>query len=74
MLTSGAPCSRADRRLGSQSMPELRAAARHHLLGHDVRPAGADRDVQVLGLVEALALGRVVAGELGLGHPLELEA
>jgi len=53
--------------------PELGLAARHDLLGRDVRPADLQRDVQAVLVVVALLLRRVVAGELRLRHPLELE-
>ena len=53
--------------------PELRLAAEHGLLRDDVRAAGPDRDVEAGVVVEALLLGRVVAGELGLRDPLQLQ-
>ena len=49
------------------------AAAGDHLLGRDVGAARLDRDVEALFLVEALVLGDVVAGELRLGDPFELQ-
>ena len=53
--------------------PELGLAAEHDLLGDDVRAAHLDRHVEALVLVVPLFLGGVVAGELRLGHPLELQ-
>src|SRR3954447_13301921 len=53
--------------------PELGLAAGHDLLGRDARPADLDVDVESELLVEALRLGRVVAGELGLRDPFQLE-
>src|SRR5207244_12916114 len=44
-----------------------------HLLGDDVRPPDANLHVQPGLLVITLGLGRVVAGELRLGHPFQLE-
>jgi hypothetical protein len=52
---------------------KVRLAARHHLFGHDVRATRVDRDVEAFGVVEAFALGGIVAGKLRLGHPLELQ-
>jgi hypothetical protein len=52
---------------------EVRLAAEHGLLGDDVRPAHLDVDVEVLVVVVALLESGVVAGELRLRHPLELE-
>ena len=49
------------------------AAARDHLFGRDVGPAWLDGDVEPLVLVEALVLGDVIARELGLRHPFELQ-
>ena len=52
---------------------DVGAAARQHLLGRDVRTARLDRHVEALLLVEALVLGDVIAGELRLRDPLELQ-
>ena len=53
---------------------ELRAIGLRALdLGNDGRTARDHRDRQVLGREVALLVGREVAGELGLGRPLELE-
>ena len=52
---------------------ELRLTRRDDGLRDDVRAAVLQRHVEALGLVEALERGRVVAGELRLRHPLELE-
>ena len=52
---------------------ELGLSAEDDLLGDDVRPAGPDRDVEALVLVETLVDGGVVAGELRLDDPLALE-
>ena len=46
---------------------------RQHVLRHDVRPALDDLHVQALVLVVALVDRGVVAGELRLGHPLQLQ-
>src|SRR5256886_7314657 len=53
--------------------PELSAAISHDPLRHDIEAAGTDRHVELLGTVEPLLLGGVVAGELRLGDPLELQ-
>src|SRR5207244_13079605 len=45
----------------------------HLLLRNDIRSARQDLNVQVFVLVVALVQRNEVAGELGLGHPLELE-
>ena len=59
--------------LGHPRQPELRLARGHDLLGHDVhRPLG-DLDLEPLRFVEALVDRGEVAGELRLGHPLQLE-
>ena len=52
---------------------DIGAAARQHLLRRDVRAAGLDRDVEPFILVEALVLGDVIAGELGLRDPFQLQ-
>ena len=52
---------------------DVGAAARQHLLGRDVRAAGLDRHVEPFVLVEALVLGDVIAGELRLRDPFELQ-
>ena len=52
---------------------ELRLSAEHDLLRDDVGPADADGHVEPFVLVVPLLLRGVVAGELGLRHPLELE-
>jgi hypothetical protein len=44
-----------------------------HLLGRDVRAARLDRDVKVLFLVEPLGLRHVIARELGLRDPFQLQ-
>jgi hypothetical protein len=49
------------------------AAAGDDLRWGDVRAAGLDGDIELLVLVEALFLGDVVAGELRLRHPLQLQ-
>ena len=49
------------------------AAAGEHLLGRDVRAARLDRHVEPVVLVVALVLGDVIAGELRLGDPFELQ-
>src|SRR5262249_43779461 len=53
--------------------PELSPATGHDLLGHDVRTTWTDGHVELFGGIEALGLRRVVARELRLGNPLELE-
>src|SRR5205823_288402 len=53
--------------------PELRLLAEHDLLGRDARTADLDVHVEVLVLVVALGLRGVVAGELRLRDPLELQ-
>src|SRR5437870_5015013 len=53
--------------------PKLRAAAHHDLLGDHVWPAWPNRDVELLGRVDAFGPGRVVPGELRLRDPSELE-
>ena len=52
---------------------DVGAAAGQHLLGRDVRAARLDRHVEPFVLVEALVLGDVIAGELRLGDPFELQ-
>ena len=52
---------------------DVGATAGDHLLGSDVGAAGLDGDVEAGVLIETLVLGNVVAGELGLRHPLELQ-
>src|SRR3546814_1789098 len=52
---------------------DVGAAAGQHLGRCDVRAARLDLDVQVLVVVEALVLGDVVAGELRLGDPFQLQ-
>ena len=52
---------------------DVGAAAGDHLLGSDVRTAGQDGDVQIGLVVKALGLGDDIAGELGLGDPLQLQ-
>src|SRR4029079_9441369 len=54
--------------------PELRLLAEHDLLGRDARAADLEVDVEILVVVVALRLGCVVARELCLGDPLELES
>ena len=49
------------------------AAAGDHLLGRDVGAARLDLDVEAFLLVEALVLGDVVAGELRLRDPFQLQ-
>ncbi len=53
--------------------PELGLAARHDLLGGDVRPTGLQCDVESLLLVIPFLERCVVARELRLRHPLQLE-
>ena len=52
---------------------DIGAAAGNHRLRSDVRAARLDGDVETFVLVEALVLGDVVAAELGLGDPLQLQ-
>jgi hypothetical protein len=52
---------------------DIGAAARQHLFRRDVRAARLDRHVQPFRFVEALVLGGVIAGELRLGDPFELQ-
>ena len=51
----------------------VHVAGRQHVLRHDVRPALDDLDVEALLFVVALVDRRVVAGELRLRHPLQLQ-
>ena len=61
--------------LGDPRDRELGAVGRRaDLLRNDRRSAVEELDVQVLRVEVALLLGREVAGELRLRHPLELEA
>ena len=73
MLTSGTPFSRAASAAGIQSTIDVGAAAGDHLLRRDVRAARLDRHVEAFRLVEALVLGDVIAGELRLRDPFELQ-
>ena len=73
MLTSGTPFSRVASADGIQSTTTSAPPPAITWLGVDVRPARLDRDVEPGVLVEALVLGHVVAGELRLGHPFELQ-
>ncbi|CAB4747593.1 unannotated protein [freshwater metagenome] len=59
--------------LGDPRDSEVRVAVGEHGLGRDVDSALEDRDVEALCLVEALVERGVVAGELGLGDPLQLQ-
>ena len=52
---------------------DVGAAAGDHLRRRDVGPAGIDGDVEAGVLVVALGGGDVIAGELRLGDPFELE-
>ena len=54
--------------------PEIGAPAEDRGHGRPVAPALPDADLEALGGVAALGLGRVVAGELELMAPLQLEA
>ena len=51
----------------------IRAAAGQHLVRVHIRPAGLDGDVQPVGFVKALGRGDVIAGELRLRDPFELQ-
>ena len=73
MLTSGSPASRAASAEGIQSMITSAPPPRQHLRRRDVGAARLDGDVQPLVLVVALRLGDVIAGELRLGHPFQLQ-
>ena len=72
-LTRSVPLSRGREQARQPVDAELRLAAGDDLLGDDVRPAVLQRDVKPGLGVEALLHGRVVAGELRLRHPLELQ-
>ena len=52
---------------------DLRLSARHDLFRRDARPTELERHVEAERLVVAECLGGVVAGELRLCHPLELQ-
>ena len=52
---------------------DVRAPAGDHLRRGDVGAAGVDRDVEPRLLVQALVLGDIVAGELRLGDPFQLQ-
>ena len=73
METSFEPFSRVAKRFGSQSRPNSAPIARDDRLGRDARAADLDRDVEPGLVVEALLERRVVARELRLRHPLELQ-
>ena len=73
MSTMFAPASRLGERLRHPRDGEVGVAVGEHLLRHDVDRALEDLDVEALLLVEALLDGRVVAGELRLRHPLQLQ-
>ena len=60
-------------RRGHPVEDDIGPAAADHLARIDVGSARLDIDVEPEILVEALVLGDVVAGELRLGHPFELQ-
>ena len=64
----------AGERLGHPREREVDVAVRELRLRHDLDAALDDADVEAHVVVEALVLGGVVAGELGLGEPLQLQA
>ena len=73
MLTSGSPFSRAASAEGIQSTITSAPPPASTCAGAMSGPPGLMVDVEPLVLVEALRLGDVIAGELRLGHPLQLQ-
>ena len=73
MLTSCTPRSRDGQRRRHPLDDHVGPAARDHLRRGDVGAARQDRDVEVGVLVVALLKGDVVARELRLGDPLQLQ-
>jgi len=68
-------CTFSPRRqhLGYPGQTELRLTGGHHLLGHNVDRAFKNGHVKALLRIKALIDGGKIAGELRLGHPLELQ-
>ena len=73
MLTMFSPWSRVASRLSSQSMPNSAWPPSTTCSGTMSGPPGLSSTSRHSSVVVALLLRRVVAGELRLGHPLELE-
>ena len=72
-LVMPAPCSIEPSTLGTQEIAIVDVAGGEHVLRDDVGTALLDGDVEALVLVEPLLDGGVVAGELRLCHPLQLQ-
>ena len=53
--------------------PELSLAGGNYLLRHNIYCAFQNSNIQAELFIETLGLGRIVAGKLRLGDPLELE-
>ena len=62
-----------NQRLGHPGETELCTTGGKHLLWHDLNRTLDDLDVEALRLVETVVEGDVVAGELRLGEPLQLQ-
>jgi hypothetical protein len=73
MLTSGTPFSRAGRADGIQSTITSAPPPAITCGGAMSGPPGLMVDIEAFFLVQALVLGDVVAGELGLRDPFELQ-
>ncbi len=73
ILTRATPFSRLARAEGIQSMTTSAPPPAITCGGCDVGSARLDRDLEARILVEALGLRHVIAGELRLGHPLQLQ-
>ena len=73
MLTRSPPWSRAASSAGSQSIPNSAWPLATTCSGVMSGPPGLSVDVEALVLVVPLLERRVVAGELRLRHPLELQ-
>ena len=74
MTWTSAPDSREASILGTQEMPNSALPPATTVGRHDVDAARQDRQIDAFGLVEALVERSEVAGELGLGEPLQLQA
>jgi hypothetical protein len=72
MLTSGTPFSRREGRRHPVD-DHVGAAAGDHLFRSDVGAARLDRDIKAFLFVKALVLGDIVARELRLRDPFELQ-
>ena len=52
---------------------DIRATARDHLNGRYIGATRLDGDIKILFRIEALVRSNEISGELGLGHPLQLQ-